>query len=312
MILTVTLIGDLTFAPLPHGLRRIEDGIKWGHVYSCKSKCSGGTTNLRNHLRVNHPSLYDKLVSSSKDSQCESSCCKQDMMDRFLHSFTSGEKLSSRSQRMKMLSDAIAEFIVRDMRPVSVVDGLGFLNLMHIVEPRYITLCRKMVMELIEWKYTDLKRDIHGHAAQQEWVSLTTNMWTLRTGDDYISLTAHFFYCNFEMMHRNLETRHLPGVHDHSHLAIALCASTSEWCINLACMSAFTNENATNIVKTVKEDLEISASHTINLAVQSALMVTAISSALSHCKKFPVTSRSRRVTLKPAAAGTACTFNNTG
>lgn len=146
----------------------------------CKHRVvhSGGTMNLRNHLRVNHPSLHDKLVSSSKDLQCESSGSKQDVMDRFLHSFTSGEKLSSSLQHKKMLSDAIAEFIARDMRPVSVIDGLGFLNLMHVVEPRYITLCRKMVMELIEWKYTDLKRDIHGHAAQQEWMSLTTDMWT--------------------------------------------------------------------------------------------------------------------------------------
>lgn len=132
---------------------------------------SGGTTNLHNHLRVNHPSLYNELVSSSKDLQCESSGSKQDMMDRFLHSFISGEKLSSSLQHMKMLSDAIAEFIARDMRPVSVIDGLGFLNLMHVAEPQYITLCRKMVMELIEWKYTDLKRDIRGHAAQQEWMS---------------------------------------------------------------------------------------------------------------------------------------------
>jgi len=113
---------------------------------------------------------------------------------------------------MKMLSDAIAGFIARDMRPVSVVDGLGFLNLMHVAERQYITLCRKMVMELIEWKYNDLKHDICGHAAQQEWMSLTTDMWTLRAGDDYISLTAHFICRIFEMMHRNLETRHLPGI----------------------------------------------------------------------------------------------------
>ena len=249
----------------------------------------GGTTNLRNHLRVNHPSLYEELLSSSKDSQGESSGSKQDTMDRFLHSSTSGEKLSSSSQRAKMLSDAIAEFIARDMRPVNVVDGLGFLNLMHVAEPRYITPCRKTIMELIQRKYTDLKRDIRGHVAQQEWMSLTTDMWTSKAGDGYISLTAHFICRNFEMLHRNLETRHLPGVHDHSHLANALRASASEWCINLAHVSAFTTDNAANIVKTVKEDLEIThlpcAGHTLNLAVQSALKVPAISTALSRCKK---------------------------
>ena len=56
-------------------------------------------------------------------------------MDRFLHSFPSVGKLSPSSQRTRMLSDAIVKFIARDMRPVSVVDGIGFLNLMHVAEP---------------------------------------------------------------------------------------------------------------------------------------------------------------------------------
>ena len=83
-----------------------------------------------------------------------------------MRSSSSGEKLFSTSHRVKMLSDAVVEFITRDMRPVSVVDGVGFLNLMHVVEPWYITQCRKTVMELIQRKYTDLKRDIRGHVAQ--------------------------------------------------------------------------------------------------------------------------------------------------
>ena len=244
----------------------------------------GGTTNLRNHLRVNHPALYEELCSPS-----ESNSSKQDTMDRFLHSFPSVGKLSSNSQRARMLSDAIVEFIARDMRPVSVVDGIGFLNLMHVAEPRYTTPCRKTTMELIGRKYTDLKREIRGYIAQQDWMSLTTDLWTSKAGDAYISLTAHFVCRNFEMMHRNLETRHLPGVHDHSHLASALRDSTSEWCIDLDHVSAFTTDNGSNIVKTVKEDLEVihlpCAGHTLNLAVQSALKVPAISTALSRCKK---------------------------
>ena len=64
---------------------------------------------------------------------------EQPTMDRFLHSFPSVGKLSPSSQRAKMLFDAVVEFIARDMRPVSVVDGIGFLNLMHVAEPRYIT-----------------------------------------------------------------------------------------------------------------------------------------------------------------------------
>ena len=54
-------------------------------------------------------------------------------------------------------------------------------------------------------------------------------------------------------------------------------------------VSAFTTDNGSNIVKTVKEDLEVThlpcAGHTLNLAVQSALKVSAISTALSRCKQ---------------------------
>ena len=114
-----------------------------------------------------------------KPSSGQPSCSsKRHTMDRFLYSFPSVGKLSPSSQRARMLSDAIVEFIARDMRPVSVVDGIGFLNLMHVAEPRYITPCRKTTMELIGRKYTNLKREIRGYIAHQEWMSLTTDLWT--------------------------------------------------------------------------------------------------------------------------------------
>ena len=118
------------------------------------------------------------------------------------------------------------------------------------------------------------------------------------------------------MMHRNLETHHLPGVHDNSHLASALCGSSSEWCIDLNHVSAFTTDNGSNIVKTVKEDLEVThlpcAGHTLNLAVQSALKVSAISTALNCCKKSYYTNRPRKFMLKAAADGATWTCIDTG
>ena len=37
----------------------------------------------------------------------------------------------------KMLTEVVAGFISKDMRLISVIDGEGFLNLMHVAEPRY-------------------------------------------------------------------------------------------------------------------------------------------------------------------------------
>ena len=77
-----------------------------------------------------------------------------------------------------MLMEAIADFISKDMRPVSVVDGEGYLNLMHVVEPRYTMPCRKTVRSLIDQKYHELKERIGNRVAQQSVLSLTTDMWT--------------------------------------------------------------------------------------------------------------------------------------
>ena len=172
----------------------------------CKQSVAhgGGTTNLRNHLRTAHSSLYIELLSSN--SHGKSSLDNQEKLDRFSSS-TSVDRLTSSSQRAKSLTDAVAQFIARDMRPVNVlVDGLGFLNLMHIAEPCYVVPCRKTMMGIICQKYSELKHIVHGEIAQQNCLSLTTDMWTSKTGAGYISLTSHFQTSDFQMMHRNLGT----------------------------------------------------------------------------------------------------------
>ena len=60
-----------------------------------------------------------------------------------MEDFVSVPKLPTSSMQVKMSTEAVADFVLKDMRPVSVVDGQGFLNLMHVVEPRYTVPCRK-------------------------------------------------------------------------------------------------------------------------------------------------------------------------
>ena len=103
----------------------------------CKQSVAhgGGMTNLRNHLRTAHSSLYIELLSGNSHGQ--RSLHKQEKLDRFFCS-TSVDRLTSSSQHAKSLTDTVAQFIARDMKPVNVVDGLQFLNLMHIAEPCYV------------------------------------------------------------------------------------------------------------------------------------------------------------------------------
>ena len=90
----------------------------------CSQKVAhgGGTTNLKNHLRTNHRTQYEELYGSEDTGQTS--------MDTFVQK-VSVKKLPHNSTRAVELTDALLEFIARDLRPVSVVDGHGFLNLME-------------------------------------------------------------------------------------------------------------------------------------------------------------------------------------
>ena len=76
------------------------------------------------------------------------------------------KKVPAKSELAKKLTDGIADFITRDLRPVSVVDGVGFLNLMHLAEPHYTVPCRKTLMGIIDSRYADLKRSVCGVISQ--------------------------------------------------------------------------------------------------------------------------------------------------
>ena len=57
-----------------------------------------------------------------------------------------------------MITKRIAEFVTRDLRPISVVDGQGFTRLLNFLEPGYkvpsrphvTSICHKMFDSLME------------------------------------------------------------------------------------------------------------------------------------------------------------------
>ena len=62
-------------------------------------------------------------------------------------------KLPPNSKRAQELTAAVVQFIVRDLKPICIVDSDGFLNLMNVAEPRYAGLCRRKVSNYLDQKY---------------------------------------------------------------------------------------------------------------------------------------------------------------
>ena len=104
-------------------------------------------------------------------------------------------------------------------------------------------------------------------------------------------MTTHYVTAEFDLMHHNLTTYLLPGTHDHTNIAYALRKLADEWVIDLESqVSCFTTDNGSNIVKTIKDDLQKMhipcAGHTLNLSVEAALKERSLTTAIARCRKL--------------------------
>jgi len=121
-------------------------------------------------------------------------------------------------------------------------------------------------------------------------VTLTTDLWTSKAGDDYFSLTVHYVNEGFEMVSNQVQCQHLLGEHDHTHISEAIIAALSEWCIQLdEDVVAFVTDNGSNIKKSLRDDLKIlnlpCSVHTLNLSVQKAFALPEVHTAVARAKR---------------------------
>ena len=98
---------------------------------------SGGTSNLHNHLEAKHPSHVEKDEDKKQFTLAGFKNC-----------------LPARSNDITML---IAEFVARDMRPISTVDGSGFQQLLHYMELGYKVPSRPFLTNTCYKLYSSLK-----------------------------------------------------------------------------------------------------------------------------------------------------------
>ena len=135
-----------------------------------------------------------KEQSESTSSDVEAATVKQTThSSKQVLSTLFSAKLPYSSSRAKAISGAILQFIVKDLRPFSVVQNSGFQNLLHVLEPRYTIPSRqhfsdKALPELYEKKKTELKSNL----AEAVAVALTTDGWTSRATESYVTITCNY------------------------------------------------------------------------------------------------------------------------
>ena len=242
---------------------------------------SGNTTNLKQHMVHHHP---EKLSETSELSTASASW--QPTLESF--QFRPKAKLASGSQRARDVTDALVKFIVRDVRPLSTIEGAGFQHFCATLEPRYVIPSRKTISTRVKEMYEHVRGVVQTQLDSVSVCALTMDFWSSRNVDSYLGVTAHFITQAWELDSCILQVREVTERHTIVNVSEEISGVLDEWKVG-AKLEAITTDNARNIVGAVchQKLRHIPCfAHTLQLGVRAGLELPSVSSVLSRCCKI--------------------------
>jgi len=213
-------------------------------------------------------------VSSEKGASCTKQSTLHDCEDRV-------KKYSRDSSRWLAITDAVAMMIYNDCQPFSVVENKGFKKVLQTTDPKYDIPSRQhmsnaVIPRLYENKKTEVKDMISSlltHCTYSQ-IALSTDTWTSKAVDLYISMIAHYID-NSWIKHRIcLDTCPLTESHTAEHLRTTIEQILEDWGIGKVRVSCCIRDNAANISKALRDSQITSIGcfdHTLQLCVNSAI-----------------------------------------
>ena len=164
--------------------------------------------------------------------------------------------------------------IATDLQPVSIVEDQGFLKFLRVLDHKYIPPSRCSIMrdhlpQLYTSKCDELKKELEGVTH----CSITTDCWTSRATEGYITVTCHYISDDWELKSVVLNTTRLTVSHTSENLAAALKNITEHWGITdkIHCCISDSAANIKRAVHINQWNHLACLAHTINLIVAAAI-----------------------------------------
>lgn len=230
---------------------------------------NGNTSNVLAHLRRHHPSVtVDSARRRGGELGREPGRAAQLLLPvAFKQTYT------DESDRAKGITKALGCFIAKDMQPYAVVEVAGFRCMIKALEPRYKIPSRKRFScTVIPALYEEVRRGIVKELSDTAYVALTTDGWTSRATESFLTVTVHYITSEWEMKSYVLQTRPLYESHTSEHLSEALTEAVTEWKLQRDSSTIpVTTDNAKNMVNAVNATAGLGPqigcfAHTVNLA----------------------------------------------
>jgi len=164
----------------------------------------------------------------------------------------SDEPTKSNAQVEKLIVD----FVVQDMQPLSIVEGAGFRNLLHGLNPKVKVMCTETLKSRLHVKLTDMKSKLKEDLRSCAYVSTTADIWT-QQARSYIGVTCHWLGSD-DFSHRSvaLAFRRFLGTHSYDKIASVLMDIHSEFDLDSSKIVNVVTDNGSNFIKAFKEYAE--------------------------------------------------------
>ena len=205
----------------------------WRYNISCGMQLvhGGGTTSLASHLSAKHTEYtrsFGGPASSKKQTTLPTIVCK------------------CSAERAATITRLIAEFVARDLRPLSIMCGDGFRQLLNTIEPRYQVPSHTHVTMVCWQIFQTEKEELHETLIGQTYFALATDIWTSHATQAYLTITAHFITAEWKMASAVLQTWEMPEQHTGIHISERLKEAASEWGMAQDKVIAVVHDNAAN------------------------------------------------------------------
>ena len=166
-----------SLSPVWSSFDKIQDDTVKCKICSATLCFSGGSTgSMMNHLKMKHPSAAGGKTAGSSQAT--------------LGSFLRRE--SCNPARSNKITELIAEMIASESLPISLVEADGFRKLLGYLEPGYTAPCRKTMTAQLNMMFENKKGSLKNKLKDVESVALTTDCWTSRSQEGYMTVTAHY------------------------------------------------------------------------------------------------------------------------
>ena len=248
-------------------------------ICNASFKNTGSTTTMRKHLEKHHPIQLEELTKSRVKVKEESTARQLKFQEKgsqptLREAIESKKPYDVNGAKKRNQDRLLAEMVCRDLQPFSIVEDIGFRNYSFGLDPRYIipsrrTLTRRLIPELYSESKETLMKQLHDATD----IHLTTDHWSSKRAQGFITVTAHFINSDWQLIPCVLDTERMTDSVTAQALADTISSIMDRWSITDKVRTIVT-DNASNIklcVKKLNKNWLPCVGHNFNLIVHDAM-----------------------------------------